>query len=371
MKATKIIAAGLMVIFAFSCGADKQTQLNNLYRKQKAINEKIKKIEDELNGNGNDSLADNGVLVAATDIVPAEFNHYIEIQGKVDADKNVAVFAEAMGIIDEIFVKSGDQVKKGQVLAKLDDGIIQKSLKDLESNYDFVNELYEKQKKLWDQKIGSEVQYLSAKNNKESLENKIALLKEQIEMLYIKAPVDGIVEETSFKIGQTVSNMTPVFRIVNFSGLKVTAEVAEGYAMNVNKGDQVIVYIPDLRKEYKGIVNFVGRYINTVNRTFQIEIRLSESYSNLKANMISVVKINDYKMPSAVVLPINVVMTDLKGSYVFVARQDSGKFIAARTSVETGMTYNGLIEITSGLTEGEKVITVGFQELEDGRSIRM
>jgi len=371
MKTTKVIATGLIVIFAFSCGADEQTRLNNLYRKQKAINEQIKKLEDELNGNGSDSLTDNGVLVAATDIVHTAFNHYIELQGKVDADKNVAVFAEAMGVIDEMFVKSGDRVKKGQVLAKLDDAILQKSLKDLESNYEFVNELYEKQKKLWDQNIGSEVQYLSAKNNKESLENKIILLKEQIDMLYIKAPVDGVVEETSFKIGQTVSNMAPVFRIVNFTGLKVIAEVAEGYAMNVNKGDKVIVYIPDLKKEFKGIVNFAGRYINNINRTFQIEIRLKESYPNLKANMIAVVKVNDYRMPSTVVLPINVVMTDLKGSYVYVARKDSGKLFAARTSVETGMTYNGLVEITGGLSEGEKVITVGFQELEDGRSIRL
>ncbi len=371
MKTIKVIAMGLVAVFAFSCSGDKQTQLNNLYRKQKAINEKIMKLEAELSGNGNDSLTNNGVLVSATEIVYSEFNHYIEIQGKVDADKNVAVYAESMGVIDEIYVKSGDQVKKGQVLAKIDDAILQKSLKDLESNYEFVNELYEKQKKLWDQKIGSEVQYLSAKNNKESLENKIALLKEQINMLYIKAPVSGIVEETSLKIGQTVSNMAPVFRIVNFSGLKVTAEVAEGYAMNVNKGDRVVVFIPDLKKEYKGTVNFVGRYINNINRTFQVEIRLNESYRNLKANMIVVVRINDYKKPSAVVLPINVVMTDLKGSYVYVVRENNGKSIARRTSVETGMTYNGLVEITGGLSEGEKVITVGFQELEDGRSIRL
>ena len=371
MKTTKFLAIGLIVILSFSCRGDKQSRLNNLYRKQKAINEQIKKLEDELNGNGKDSLSMNGVRVTAADIVHTEFNHYIEIQGKVDADKNVAVFPEAMGIIDEIYVKSGDQVKKGQVLAKLDDAILQKNLMDLESNYEFVNELYEKQKKLWDKKVGSEVQYLSAKNNKESLENKIGLLKEQIDMLYIKAAVDGVVEETSFKIGQTVSNTAPVFRIVNFSGLKVTAEVAEGYAMNVNKGDRVVVYIPDLNKGYKGIVNFVGRYINTINRTFQIEIRLSESYPNLKANMIAVVKINDYKKPSAVVLPINIVMTDQMGSYVYIAKQDKGKYIAARTSVETGVTYNGLVEITRGLSEGQKVITVGFQELEDGRVIRL
>jgi membrane fusion protein (multidrug efflux system) len=371
MKTIKVIATGLIIAFAFSCGADKQTQLNNLYRKQKAINEKIRKLEDELDGKGEGALSENGILVGATDIVHTEFNHYIEIQGRVDADKNVAVFAEAMGVIDEIYVKSGDQVKKGQVLAKLDDALLQKSLKDLESNYEFLNELYEKQKKLWEQKIGSEVQYLSAKNNKESLENKIILLKEQIDMLYIKAPVDGEVEETSFKIGQTVSNMAPVFRIVNFSGLKVIAEIAEGYAMNVNKGDKVIVYIPDLKKEYSGIVNFVGRYINNTNRTFQIEVRLNDSYSNLKANMIAVLKLNDYKSPDAVVLPINVIMNDLGGSYVYTAEQDSGKTVARRTAVETGVTFNGMVEITKGLGVGEKVITVGFQDLEDGKTIRL
>jgi RND family efflux transporter MFP subunit len=371
MKTTKVIATGLIVLFAFSCGADKQTRLNNLYRKQKALSEQIKKLENELNGDGNDRLADMGIMVAATDVVLKEFNHYIEIQGKIDADKNVAVFAETMGVIDEIFVKSGDQVKKGQVLAKLDDGILQKSLTDLESNYEFVKDLYEKQKKLWDQKIGSEVQYLSAKNNKESLENKIALLKEQIGLFYIKAPVDGVVEETSFKIGQTASNMIPVFRIVNFSGLKVTAELAEGYAMNVNKGDKVVVYIPDLKKEYTGIVNFVGRYISSINRTFQVEVRISESFLNLKANMIAVVKINDYKSPSTVVLPVNIVLSDLTGSYVYTAQQDSGKMVARRTGVETGISYNGLVEITKGLREGEKIVTVGFQDLEDGRTIRL
>ncbi len=371
MKASKILMTGLLMISVFSCSPDKQSQLNDLYSKQKTINEKIKKLEAEIDGKEIDSLTNNGVLVTATKINFGEFNHYIEIQGKVDADKNVAIYPESMGIIDEIYVKSGNRVKNGQVLAKLDDSILKKNLKDLESSYQFANEIYNKQKNLWDQKIGSEVQYLTAKNNKESLENKIALLKEQIDKLSIKAPVAGEIEEITCKVGQSVSNIAPVFRIVNFSGLKVTAEVAEGYASNVKKGDKVLVHIPDLKKEYTGIVNFVGNFIDPINRTFQIEVRLNQVYSQLKANMITVVKINDYKARETVVLPINIIMNDQKGSFVYTVKKNNGKLVASRTNVKTGVTYNGEIEVIDGLTQGDEVITVGFQDLENGKAIRL
>lgn len=371
MKIANIITIMLIgAVISLSCGENKQSQLKKLQQKQKALDEKINDLKKEADTSGSGTINKNAVKVGITEVKYQEFNHYVEIQGNLDGDKNITVYPQSMGVIESILVNPGDKVKKGQVLAKLDDAVLQKNLKDLRSNYEYAKEVYEKQKNLWDQKIGSEMQYLTAKNNKESLEYKIAALKQQIDMTRITSPIDGTVEESYFKIGQAVGGSTPVFRIVNFSNLKVVANVAETYATKISKGDRVVIYFTDLKKEYEGTVSFVGRYINNVNRTFQIEVLLDESFPDLKANMLAIVKINDYKVADAIVLPINVVLNDTKGNYVYTAARENRGFVAKRTDVTVGMIYNGLADISSGLSPGDTVITVGYQEMSNGKEIR-
>ncbi len=246
----------------------------------------------------------------------------------------------------------------------------QEQLKSLQSNYNLALEAFQKQDNLWKQQIGSEMQYLQAKTNKESLESQIAALKKQIDMTIIKSPINGTVEESMIKVGQAVSPTVPAFRVVNFSNLKVTADVAEAYADKINTGDQVIVYLPDIKQEIIARVTFCSKYINPTNRTYAVEARLTTSTSKLKANMVAVVKINDYHSPKAYVLPVNLVQTDNNGQFVLVAKQENNTYVASKQPVQTGQIYNGIAEIVNGLDSGQKVITGGYLELNAGETVR-
>jgi membrane fusion protein, multidrug efflux system len=365
---TKIFSVFLAIIILAACKPDKQAQLNNLKKQRDQLNEQIQKLESEINASDS-TKKDDGIRVTVTEIKPTEFKHFIEVQGKVDGDENVSVTTQSGGLVDQIYVKEGDMVKKDQVLAKLDDKILQQTLKDLISNSEFINSVYEKQKALWDQKIGSEVQYLSAKTNKESMDNKIAALKDQIATFHLTSPINGTVEDISIKIGQMMAPGFLAFRVVNFSKLKIVADLAEAYTQRINNGDRVSIYLPDLKKEVEGKVDFNSKYINPTNRTFQTGVRLSSVDNNLKANMIAVLRINDYSSPNAIVVPINVVQTDQTGTYVVVAEKTSRGNAAKRISIVTGETYKGLIEIKSGLKPGNLLITAGYLELENGQAV--
>ena len=235
------------------------------------------------------------VYVSVKPLSLTEFNHYLEVQGKIDGDDNVAVSPRNMGVVTKIYVSNGDHVNKDQLLAQLDDEVLVKSQKELQSSLNFATDMYEKQKNLWDKKIGSEVQYLTAKNNKESLENKMVTLKDQIDMMRIKSPIEGNVEDVPIKIGQSVAPGMPAFRVINFSHVKVVAEVAEGYSAKIRTGDDVIIYFPDLEKEIKAKITFSSKYINPINRTFIVEVRLNPNEIEARANLIAVIRINDYK----------------------------------------------------------------------------
>jgi RND family efflux transporter MFP subunit len=232
--------------------------------------------------------------------------------------------------------------------------------------------MYDKQKRLWDQKIGSEVQYLQSKTNKESLERQILTLKQQIEKFKIKSPVDGTIEECNIRIGGVVSPdpRLAAFRVVAFRNLKVSAEVSEAYSSRVQTGDKLIVLFPDINKEVETKVDFVSRYINPVNRTFTIETRIPNGVSDMKANMIAIIQINDYHNENAILIPMNVIQNDASGSYVYVVRPKDKYNAAVKVPVVIGNSYNGVAEISKGLSTGDKVISVGYQELVDGEYIR-
>ncbi len=216
--------------------------------------------------------------------------------------------------------------------------------------------MYEKQKRLWDQKIGSEVQYLQSKTTKESLERQISSLKQQIEKFKIKSPINGTIEECNIKVGGVVTPdpRLAAYRVVAFKNLKVSAEVSEAYSSHVQEGDRLIVLFPDINKEIEAKVDFVSKYINPVNRTFIIETKITDGIKDLKANMIAIIQINDYHSENAVQVPMNVIQTDLSGSYVYVVRQKDDYHTAAKQAVTIGNSYNGIAEITEGLNAGDK-----------------
>lgn len=373
MNLLNLKTAGLvLVITAASCSSDKVAQLDALKKKHDKIAEQISILEKEIAESDTLQATEGKSLkVAILEVKPSVFDHFIEVQGKLDGEENIGISARTMGTVDAVYVSMGDRVKKGQILAQLDDEILQQSLKQMKDNLVFVNELYEKQSKLWEQKIGSEVQYLSAKNNKESLENSIKTLEDQIDMARIVSPVDGTVEEISLRIGASVAPGFPVFRVVNFNSMKVVADIAEAYSARVNKGDQVIVHFPDLQKDFKANISSASKYISTQNRTFQVEVRMKPETDNFKANMIAILKVNDYHMENAISLPINLIQYDKEGSYVFIAEKGNPSHFAKKVKVKTGQTYNGTVEIVDGLKTGDLLITAGHLDVQDGEKVRL
>jgi len=363
--------AGILLILLLSCNTDKKAKLENLKKKQDKIAEQIKALEKELNSEGNNSNDEKIKLVTIQEIKTQAFNHFIEVQGKLDGDENVTVTSKNIGVVNAIYVKEGDAVKKGQLLASLDAQILYQSLEEVKTQLDFATNLYNKQKSLWDQKIGSEVQFLTAKNNKESLENRLKTLQEQINMMKITSPINGTIEEMPVKIGQSMAPGIPAFRVVNFSKVKIMADIAEAYTAKVSKGDSVIIYFPDIDLEIKDKIDFASKYINPINRTFTVEIRLNPGKYELRANMVTVVKIADYSSDQAVVIPVNMVHSDNSGTYVFVSESVNGKLIAKKRMVKQGVSYNGIVEIIEGLKEGDKIITTGYQDIEDGQLIKI
>ncbi len=371
MKQLVYIAFTVLAFTACSSNnaGDKKAELEKLKKQESELHEKIVKLAAEI---GDSAAKSNGQIidVAITTVSNQNFSHQIDVQATVDGDENVSVSPETMGTISRVNVKVGDKVSKGTVLAEIENQTYQKGLDELQNSRDFINTLYQKQKALWDQKIGTEIQYLTAKNNLESIDRKISTTRQQLDMTKIKSPINGTVDAMDFKLGQAVSPGLPGVRVVNFSKLKVKAEVAEAYISKVKTGDIVEINFPDLGKTITAKLTYAGKVIDPLNRTFKVEVDMNTKEVDLHPNMVAVLKISDYKVNNAVVLPLNVVQTTEDGSYVFIADGTKDKATASKRIVVIGRNYNGLIEIKEGIKAGEPVVTTGFQNLVDGQPIK-
>lgn len=373
MKTIKISLISLLTVLTIiACKEDKKAQLAKLKKQQAELGQKISDLEKELNksGEGEDEKL---TRVSVKEIEPTVFKHYIEVQGRLDGDKNVDVQPEGLGgTVTEVLVEPGQAVKKGQGLATLNAATLRDQLKGLESSYKLAKDAFDRQQRLWDQKIGSEMQYLSAKANKEALEAQRSALQEQINMATIKSPVDGTVEEINVKVGQIASPASPIpaFRVVNLSSLNVKADVAEAYTDKVRVGDNVSVIFPDLNKEISAKITAVSRVINMNSRTFQVEAQINPEKDGFKANMIAVLKINDYKNDKALAISVNYIQSDMQGDFVYVAEKNNQKTVVKRSAVKQGQSYNGVVEITDGLKAGDMVITSGYLDLDEGEAIK-
>lgn len=365
----------LTVLILASCGGKTPETIKKQIDKQKTIisktEDKITKLEAELAALDTAGKKTDSKLVAVEELRTEKFEHFIEVQGSLDGDYNVAVFPEGMGVIEAVYVKVGQKVNKGQILAKMNDAAYTEQIKGLKTNLELATTMYEKQRNLWEQSIGSEIQYLQAKSTKESLEAQLAAAERQLEMMQIKSPISGTIEDLSIKVGQTASPQFPACRVVNFGQIKVVTEVAEAYSSKIKVGDNIEVYLPDIKQSLKAQVSFASNYINPVNRTFRVEAILRESVPGMKANMVAVLKINDYSNPDAIALPVNFVQRDKNNSFVYIVKQDGDKLKAAKQVVTTGQIYNGIAEITSGLKSGDRLISLGYLEVEEGQYVRL
>lgn len=359
------VAFALVVFPACNARTDRQAsneeKLQKLLQERDRINQEISALQQSM------APAQQKVIpVSVMKLSPEVFKSYIEVQGHVDAQQNVNVNPETSGVVTAIYVHVGQWVKKGQILAQLDDKVIRQQLAQLETQLDFTRNLYERQKNLWAQKIGTEVQLLQAKNNYENVQKQIAVVQSQLSLYRLVSPIDGKVDEVDLKIGQAVSPGMNTIRVVNLDDLRVKGQIAESYITQVHQGDPVEVIFPDAQDTLHTRLSYVSNVIDPNSRSFNIEIKLP-AHSIFRPNMVAVIRVVSYVNPQAIVVPVNVVQHTETGDYVYVAEGNYAKEV----KIMKGKIYNDRVEVLQGLKPGDQLIVNGYQDLADHSPIEI
>lgn len=373
----RIITILTLSALLFSCGG---TVKNELEKNKEKLNKKreeliklqkeIKELEDYIAKNDTSDKSSKNKLVNLLEIKTQPFEHYVEIQGTIDSDENAFVSPAAPGLITGINVKVGDRVGRGTVMASTESSALQSTLIEVNTALDLATIAYEKQKRLWDQKIGSEIQYLQAKTQKESLEARKKAVQGQLTMTKVIAPFSGTVDEVTVKLGEMASPGFNGIRVVNLDNMKATAKVSDSYISKIKKGANVVVYVPDIDKEFESKVSFASQAISSQSRTFTIDVKLNNKEKFLRPNLIAKIRVNDETIKEAIVIPSKILQKNIDGSYYILVAEKKGSVLTAKkVNIETGSDYNGQTVVTSGLKPGDMVITDGFQDLIDGQMI--
>jgi len=381
-KSIWIAGSILGLVLFVSCGngtndknslAGKKAKLESLKKQQASLVADIKKLEDEIAALDT-TAASKGKLVSLQPVIVEDFTHYIDLQGKIDADQisYIAPPNGQGGVVIALYVKEGDRVKKGQRILQMDDRLLRQQIKVSETQLGLARELYLRTQKLWEQNIGSEIQLLQAKTQVEALERSIATAQEQINQFSVTSPADGIVDQVDVKVGEFFTGVNQLgyqIRVVDNSTLKAIVEVPENYMSRIKTGDQMIVDIPDMQKKYTTTIRRTSQVINPNTRTFTIEATIPGG--EVRPNSVAAIKIKDFSAPSSVVIPLNLIQTDDKGKYVYVAEKaEKNKLTAVKKMITMGETYGDKAQIQYGLDADMILITEGYQSLYNGQEIR-
>ncbi len=295
------------------------------------------------------------------------FRHFFEVYGNVESDRTANLIADNPGMVRQIHVSEGQDVKRGQLLVSLDAEVFDRNLAELQTSLELATTLFEKQKRLWDQNIGSEVQFLEAKNRKEGLENSIATLQEQKGRSNIRAPFDGVVDKIFLKLGEMAGMQTPVARVVNLDEMYINADVSERYLGKIKQGDKVQIIV-NRNDTIDSEISRTGNYINANNRSFEVRISISDKVQSIKPNSLVVVKINDHTQDDAITVPSSLIMQDGQGrDYIFVVQKDHNqREVAKKRLIKSGMSYQGKTVIAEGVNGNERIIDKGSRSVRDG-----
>jgi membrane fusion protein (multidrug efflux system) len=362
MKTRILLISALIALAACNNKKDPKAELTELKKQQADLNTKITALENQVGKKDSVKLTD----VSVVEVKTAGFTNYVQLQGKIDAQDNVTAYPQAPGTIIGLYVKAGDHVSKGQTLAQLDNSVLKQQIAQAETQATLANTVYQRQKNLWDQKIGTEVQFLQAQANAQGAQKQVAALREQAALYRIASPISGTIDQMDLKLGQAASPGATGIRIVNADNLKVKADVPESYATRVKQGQEVLVLFPDANDSLKTRVTFAAKVIDPASRSFGVEIKLP-STKTLRPNMTAIIKIADYNKANAIVVPLKAIQKSELGDYVFV--NEGG--VAKRKIVKTGATYNSQTEILDGLKPGDQLITAGASDIEDGDKIKV
>lgn len=364
-----IFFASLVISCAQEEGVEAmKTKLADLKSQAGTINSEIKTLEAEISKLDPEFANANkkSILITTAAARKGEFIHYVEVTGSVLSKKNVSISSETAGRILEVPVTEGMRVSRGQILARIDAESLERNVEEMENSLELATTIFQKQERLWNQKIGTEIQYLEAKNRKEGLEKSLASMKTQLDRALVRAPFNGTVETVQVRMGESVQPGVQMFEFVGESDLFIQSDVSESYVGVLGKGDSVNVEFPSLNKTMISRVSSVGGIINPNNRTFKVEVALP-NMSDIKPNMIAVLKIRDYQNPSSVLVPAHLILADNQGDYVFVVENQT----ALKKYVKRGLTANSETEILEGLTGTEVLVDKGFREVGDNFSVNI
>ena len=377
MKTNILLLIGFLALTISACEQKdpvqaKKEKLKEYKTDLQKIKTSITKLETELSEMDPEFAKKNrkATLITTTPVEMKTFEHFVEVSGAVQSRKNVLISAENFGSINHILVKEGDEAKKCQLIMSMDTELYQKNLDQLKTEYALANTMFEKQSNLWKQNIGTEVQFLQAKNRKESLENQISNIKIQISKSQLKAPFDGTIEEVLVREGEMAQMGSPLIRIVNHRDMYIKADMSESYIGQFKKGDKITIYFPSLDKTVDSIVSSVGQVIDANNRTFPIEALLPTLDFSLKPNLMAVVKVKDFEKANAVVIPTKLIQRDNKGEFVYVTALANDETIAKKIQIDRGITYQNSTMVKSGLKGNEILVDEGFRNVADGGKIK-
>ena len=348
-----------------------ETEKDSLIAVNKEISARIGEIDKqiiELDSTYYDRLS----LVTYMEIKEEDFAHYFNIHGVVESDKTSILLPESAGIIKKLKVKEGDRVKAGQTLAQLDAAMINSQIAELQTSYELAKTLFEKQDRLWKQNIGSEMEYLQAKNRKEGLESAMNSAQTQLRMASVKAPYGGVIDEVFVRVGEMANPMQPMFRIVNNGIVYVTSEVSENHIKDVNVRTPVEVVFSSLGDTIQAEISEVGEFINPENRSFKVKVNLDQSNDKYLPNLLASMKVRDYVSENTIVLRSALIQQASDGSdFIYLLKKEGDKYKAEKRMITTGKEYQGYSEILSGLEAGDLVINEGARSVRNGQDIRI
>ncbi len=383
-----IISITLLSLLILSCGGDKKEKsVEDVIASQDLTEMRAKKDEitnKQIENTAQLRLLDDEIskldtikkvpLVTTFKAKEELFNHYLELQGNVDTKNLLTITPEYNGILSRIYVKEGQRVSKGQILAKIDDGGLGQQLAQVEIQADLAKTTFERQERLWNQKIGSEIQFLQAKSNYEVQTRAVNQLKEQIAKTTVRAPFSGNIDDVITEQGNVVAaGQTPLMLLVNLNDMYIETNVPESHITSVTKNKNVIVELPVLGKTINTKVRQAGSFINAANRTFKIEVSVPNKDKMIKPNLTAKLKINDYSNPKAILIPQSIISENASGEqYIYVVKDRNGKLgVSERVIIKTGKTQGDVIEVLEGVADGAEIIQEGARTVKDGQTVEI
>ena len=366
-----------ILVLLISCGQDsldnKIHKLNQLRAEAVELNREIETLEEEISQKDPhfDSSRRQHTLISTLEVQLQPFEHKFEVRASVASRMNVLISAEASGRVEHIYIREGDQVKKGQQLITLDASVLTNSIEELKTDLDLATTIYQKRERLWKQNIGSELQYLEAKNQMEALQRRLATTQAQLKQFNLIAPFSGVVENVQAKLGEMAMFGSPMLRILSIDAMHLEADVSEKYLGRLQKGDSVNLFFSSFNQELKSTITAVGYVINPQNRTFSVEVALPKGRFPYKPNLVAILKFRDYYQTEAMVVPSELIQQDSQGDFVYAVDTVVNELKAKKIHIIPGISYQSKTEVIQGIEAGTVLVNAGHREVTAGALVQV